>query len=328
LIHSHLFVIDPLESLNVTLDSSLRIMFELAALGNHICVCEPRQLLWTTDAGALAVTRELGFGRDATEFKVGSEKVIPLEDFSAIHMRKDPPYDLDYVATTWLLDPAAHVTKIYNHPEALRRYNEKLAIFRFPKDIRPAMVSSDPKVLFDFIVTRCHGDAVIKPLTLFGGRGVLRLQLEDASASKGAFMSQQVLLQVLQNETENGQHLRLVQPFDKAIFDGEVRVFTAFGEPIAWCLKKPAKGQFLANTRAGAELVDYKPSSEEEARVRRIATELLRDGVAFVGFDLIGGFVSEINLTSPRLLQAPGKLDNPYRRIAELVVKDISSAAK
>lgn len=320
----HLFLIDPLETLNIPLDSSLRMMFELAALGHRVYVCEPRHLTRSTLTGSQAVTRELHFREKATDFAVGKATVFALSAFSAVHMRKDPPYDLDYVATTWLLDPAARVTKVYNHPEALRRYNEKLAIFEFPSDIQPAFVSSDPRALLDFIASECHGDAVLKPLTLFGGRGVLRLQLEGPGRSGNEWVSRDVLLASLQKETEEGQHLRLVQPFDAAIFEGEVRVFTAFGEPLAWCLKRPAPGQFLANTRAGAELEAYTPSPAEEARVRRIAQTLLKDGVFFIGFDLIGGFVSEINLTSPRLLQAPGQKGSPYKRIAELVVRDSS----
>jgi glutathione synthase len=165
---------------------------------------------------------------------------------------------------------------------------------------------------------------VIKPLTLFGGRGVARLRLNESTSSEAEGLSRDELLAELIRETEGGRHIRLVQPFDPAIFDGEVRVFTAFGEPISWCLKRPAKGQFLANTRAGAQLEVYIPKPEEEARVRRIARELLEEGVTFIGFDLIGGYVSEINLTSPRLLEAPGSSENYYKKIASMIAKDVA----
>lgn len=323
--YQHLFIIDPLESLNLQLDSSLRMMFELKSLGHQIYVCEPRHLMWSSQSGPEAYGQEITFGSNPTQIRVGERKVHPYRTFSAIHMRKDPPYDIDYVATTWLLDPATKNIKVYNHPEALRRYNEKLAILGFPQDIKPALVSSEPRALLDFILDHCHGDAVVKPLTLFGGRGVTRLQLKSAAISPSAGYSREELEAVLARETEGGRHMRLVQPFDPAIFAGEVRVFTAFGEPISWCLKRPAQGQFLANTRAGAQLEPYQPPKSEVDRVRRIAQELLKEGVVFIGFDLIGGYVSEINLTSPRLLQAPGSEDHPYKKVAAMVAKDVAT---
>ena len=322
--YQHLFVIDPLDSLNLPLDSSLRMMFELQSLGHRVHVCEPKHLLWSSQSGPQAHAQEIVFGQEATQFRVGDRASLPYDSFAAIHMRKDPPYDIDYVATTWLLDPASKSTKVYNHPEALRRHNEKLAILRFPQDIKPVLVSSEPQALLDFVVHHCQGDAVIKPLTLFGGRGVVRLTLRQSTSAAHGGLSKEDLLAELTRETEGGRHIRLVQPFDPAIFDGEVRVFTAFGEPISWCLKRPAKGQFLANTRAGAQLETYSPKPEEDARVRRIAREMLKEGVSFIGFDLIGGYVSEINLTSPRLLQAPGSNENYYKKIASMIAKDVA----
>lgn len=320
----HLFVMDPLESLNKELDSSLRMAFELSALKAEVYTCEPRHLAWPSrvcragegeEPGPTAHVRLLSFKGDATTFTALPPAVMRLKDFQAIHMRKDPPYDLDYIAATWLMEPAGAGTKIYNAPSALRRFNEKLAILHFPADIQPALVSADPKELLAFVETVCKGDSILKPLTLFGGRGVLRL--------KSTPQCRDATLASLRSETADGTRLRLAQPFDAAIFQGEVRAFTAFGEPIAWCLKKPAEGQFLANTRMGAVLMDYKPSKVEEERVRRVAQSLLRDGVTFIGFDLIGGFLSEINLTSPRLLLPPGDTRNPYRTIAAMIQKDL-----
>lgn len=316
----HLFVMDPLESLNRALDSSLRMAFELALLGHEIYVCEPRQLAWPSGpSGPTAHCRMITFKDDPASATPDVARTFRLADFRAIHMRKDPPYDLDYIGATWLMEPAGPETKIYNAPSALRRFNEKLAILQFPDDIRPALVSADPAELMAFIETVCKGDAVIKPLTLFGGRGVLHLDVNKSS--------REAVQATLRSETADGTRMRLAQPFDKAIFDGEVRAFTAFGEPLAWCLKKPASGQFLANTRLGAELLPYQPTPEVEERVRRVAQTLLRDGVTFIGFDLIGGYLSEINLTSPRLLlppDAPGGGRHPYRTIAAMIQKDLS----
>ncbi len=312
---AHLFLIDPLESLNKELDSSLRLMFELKAMGHDVFTAEPRQLAWRTGGHAAAASRAMTFGKSAKEFTAAAPASRSLGDFAAIHMRKDPPYDLDYITTTWLLDAAPKSTRVYNSPSALRTFNEKLAILRFPEATRPALVSADPQELLRFVEKEAHGDAILKPLTLFGGRGVERLEAKkdlDAARRK------------LAEETGDGMHLRLIQPFDQGIFQGELRAFTAFGKPVAWCLKKPASGQFLANTRAGATLHAYTPTPEENRRVTDVAQALLKEGVVFIGFDVIGGYVSEINITSPRLLAAPGDTTPYYSQLAELVSQNLA----
>lgn len=312
---SHLFLIDALESLNKELDSSLRLMFELCALGHTVFTAEPRQLAWHSLNHATATARAMTFGRNAKEFVAAPPAPKALGDFAAIHMRKDPPYDMDYIMTTWLLDAAPASTRIYNSPTALRTFNEKLAILRFPLATRPALVSADCDELLQFAETVAHGDAILKPLTLFGGRGVERLEV-----TKDRAKARQKLLE----ETANGTHLRLIQPFDPNIFQGEVRAFTAFGKAIAWCLKKPSAGQFLANTRAGATLHSYDPPPEVEQRITDVAAALLKEGVVFAGFDVIGGFVSEINITSPRLLTPPGDEAPYYQQLADMVRRDLA----
>ncbi len=317
----HLFIIDPLASLNLALDSSLRLMAALAARGAEIYVAEPRQLGWQKSEGqGHARTQRLRFKSAATssapvpQFTPDPLSVRELGAFRAVHMRKDPPYDMDYIATTWLLDAVGSGTKVYNAPSALRGLNEKLAIFGCGEAARDAMVSADPEELLGFVEKQAGGDAVLKPLTLFGGRGVFRLSAEPRDAA----------LQKLREETQDGASPRLVQAFDPAIFQGEVRVFTAFGEPIAWCLKKPSDGNFLANTRMGATLSPYSPRPDEQTRVLEVAQNLRKIGVEFIGFDLIGGFVSEVNITSPRLLAGPGDEADHYGRIADLVQKDLA----
>ena len=318
----HLFVIDPLASLNVTLDSSLRMMAALARRGQRIHVCEPRQLYRRNgDLTARARATELHFGGEAGSYEVGATTDLALAHMAAVHMRKDPPYDLDYITCTWLLSTAtAQGIRVYNSPEALRRHNEKLAILDFPAACRSALVSSDPEQLLAFAESDARGDAILKPLTLFGGRGVERLEV--------AVLGRDQALARLRDATDEGQRARLIQAFDPAIFSGEVRVFTAFGQPIAWCLKRPAPGQYLANTRMGATLSPYTPTPDEVRRVETVARALATEGAVLLGFDLIGGYVSEINLTSPRLLQAGSTSglasQAPYDQIADLMLRDLS----
>jgi len=315
---NHLFLIDPLSSLNLALDSSLRMMNALEKIGHQIWVCEPRQLYWLTpQASAAARVQKLSFKGDAQKPVIEKEEAHNLDYFSALHMRKDPPYDLDYITSTWMLDTVSLNTKIYNKPEALRSYNEKLLIFKFPQFARPALFSSSVDDIVNFIKTTASGDGIIKPLHLFGGRGVQRITIKSIDDEIKA-------RQVLTSETAGGKTAKLVQAFDTSIFSGEVRAFTAFGEPIAWCLKKPASGEYLANTRTGATLHKYDPSKDEYERVAKFAAILNDLGMPFVGFDIIGGFVSEVNITSPRLLQAPEDIEYYYGKIANLIDQDLA----
>ncbi len=315
---NHLFLIDPLASLNLALDSSLRMMFALEQLGHQIWVCEPRHLYWSTpQVAAAAKVQKLSFKGDAQKPHVDRDEAHNLDYFNAVHMRKDPPYDLDYITTTWMLDTAGAKTKVYNKPEALRTYNEKLLIFKFPQFAKPALFSSNVDDIVNFIKTTAKGDGIIKPLHLFGGRGVQRVTIKTPDEEKKA-------RQLLAAETFEGKTAKLVQGFDSSIFSGEVRAFTAFGEPIAWCLKKPAAGEYLANTRTGATLHKYDPSKEEHERVAKFAAILNDLGMPFVGFDIIGGFVSEVNITSPRLLQASGDTEYYYGKMAKLVDQDLA----
>ena len=308
---THLFVIDPIESLNFKLDSSLRIAQALRGLGHDVAICTPNELEWAaTDGCAVAYTQFLDLDpSDVSRYQLAPKKRLRLDQFSAIHMRKDPPYDMAYIACTWLLDSAAKAgVKVLNAPQALRDFNEKLSIFQFPEAIQDGLLSSNADHLWQFLNDKCNGDAVLKPLTLFGGRGVLRLNRQQQSEAE--------IRKILTAETASGADYRLMQPFDARIFEGEIRVFCAGGQAMAWCLKKPHGDNFLANTRSGATLEPYEPNARELHFVEQIARQLLEHGIYYLGFDLIGGHVSEINITSPRLLQASDDNPEPYNRIA------------
>lgn len=319
----HLFIIDPLDGLNFDLDSSLRMARALATRGHRIFFTTIQEISWRSAKGA-AWTRsvEATFGPKNLLPDVTTKVMRSLSDFEAIHMRKDPPFDLGYIEATWLLDSVASKVRIYNHPAALRSFNEKVSILMFPGEIRPALVSSDTDEIIEFIGTDCAGDAIVKPLALFGGRGVERLRLGTGHYTAGE------AAKLINTMTHDGAEKRMVQPFDERIFGGEVRAFCVGGEPIAWCLKKPAGGEFLANTRAGATLAAYQPTPDEIARVKNVAARLAMEGIAIVGFDLIAGYISEINLTSPRLLLPAGDSaaeKAAYERFAVWVERDAAT---
>ncbi len=287
----HLFVIDPLERLNWAWDTSIKIAFALHELGHHVFFCTGRELTRSLHpSGAFAVSRQIHFGPRHSEIAVGEPMRLSLDDFAAIHMRREPPYDLDYIGTLWILDAVAQHVPVFNAPRALLEINEKLSILDFPLFTKPAMVSSSAEELLAFTKEKCNANIVIKPLGLYGGRGVEHIEGERGLEEK------------LHLATMNGKEARLVQEFNPAVVEGEVRAFTVAGKPVAWCLKVPKKGEFLANTRAGSTLETYRPSRRDVDVATGVAETLLRRGVVFAGIDMIGGWLSEVNITCPALL--------------------------
>lgn len=306
----HLFVMDPLEKLDPVMDTSLRIAFALHQISHESYATTPWELSWQRgESCARAQCRKLEFKSDAGSAKARSDvEVFSLSDFSTIHMRKDPPFDMDYIATTWLLDTAHATSKVYNSPSGLRSINEKAIILRYPDAIAPALVSANPEQMLQFIKNECQGDAMLKPLNLYSGKGIHRLTLADSN--------EEGILALLHNQTK-GVLQMLLQPFDPAIFDGEVRVFAIHGEPIAWCLKRPAPGSYMANSSFGSTRHAYVPTPGECDLIKHISRDLLKYGIEIVGYDLIGGKISEINVTSPRLLTAPEDKNDYFKTIAE-----------
>ena len=307
----HLFLLDAFESLNLRLDTSLRLAWALAARGHDVLSTTAAGLsLRRGDPSSRALVTRLTFpGGEIGDCQRTPAGQMELCDFDAIHMRKDPPFDASYLALTWHLDTAGPSTRVYNDPAALRTVNEKLGILRFPEYIRPALYSANPQALADFVREEAGGDAILKPLTLFGGRGILRLQ--DSPD----------LTEILRRETADGP--RLIQPFDKAIHAGEVRAFTVGGKALAFCLKKPGEGSFLANTSSGATLEPWQPDQATLTMVEDVAGRLYKEGMVFLGFDIIGGHLSEINITSPRLLTGVGDDTDYYQPMAAWVEEDL-----
>lgn len=309
----HLFIIDPISALNLRMDTSLRLAWHLQTTTKHsVMACTPRDLQWIIGAKtATALAAPLLFSLTPESASLGMAREMPLSDFAIIYMRKDPPCDLNYLSTTWMLQSAGRTTKLVNEPRALQSLNEKMATFLFPDESIPACVSASPAALCSF-AAQYPGELIAKPLDLFGGRGIERL-------SKDQLDQPESCLQTMERITESGQTVRILQPFRSAVAQGEIRAFYGFGQEIAWCLKIPKEGGFLANTAAGARLEPYQPSSALKRKIDRVAAELLALGAYFVGFDIIAEEISEINLTSPRLLYANTKQrDEAFAKLTEL----------
>jgi len=306
----HLFIMDPFEKLNLALDSSLRMAYALAELGHQIYFGEAQDLVWSNQwAVARLKASEIQFKGTPESAQLDSPMPCSLDTFNGIHMRKDPPFDMNYITCTWFLDSAPKSTKILNSPEILRSFNEKLGTFMFSNWMLPTCTSANPRELLEFIRELNCPFVILKPLDLFGGRGVEKMDRSNLAAIH-------TKLNLL---THGGQIAFMAQPFDPAVQDGEIRAFTAGGETLAWCKKVPAAGNFLANTRAGAKLMPHDPTPKQRVAVKAIAEKMLSLGAFLTGIDLIGDHVSEINITSPRMLTGePGDLA-PYGKVASLI---------
>jgi glutathione synthase len=306
----HLFVMDSLDKLNLAWDTSIKLAYLLTKKGPvDVYFCEMHDLSLSSHPTAVSVNAaKMLFGAAPASLTLGAKEVLDLSEFQLVQMRKEPPYDLSYVECLWILNIAKAQTTVWNDPLALLQTNEKLVITEFPEYAAPCMVGSDPRRLHQWAVKHCAGNIVVKPLNLFGGRGVVHLQ------------SLESLEQDLYQETGGGKHLRLIQKFEPKIADGEVRAFAVSGKPISWCLKIPAKGDFLANTRAGSTLADYTPTAKEVECVSRVASTLMTRGIHVCGFDLIQGAISEVNITCPAILSPVRESLEGLDQVVELMM--------
>ena len=309
----HLFITDPITKLNLELDTSVRLAYALHLKNQIVAVCSPTDLSWKSGQRfPSALAQVVEFDSSSLTYSISGTHQITLDKFQSIHMRKDPPFDADYIATTWFLDHLPSSTRVYNAPQALRSFNEKFSLLHYPNIALPSLVSGSSSQIFNFIENESQGDAILKPLHLFGGRGVERLVLKTLGRKR--------CVEKIDNILKSSSPI-LAQPFNPLIFTGEIRSFTAFGHLSYWCRKIPKNGEFLANTRSGATLETYVPSQNEFKKIMNLSQELANQGIHFVGYDIIGEKVTEINITSPRLL-APGKIpEEPFHQIAEHLLK-------
>ena len=305
---AHLFIIDPIDAATLPINSSVRLAFALHQQGVEVYSAGIDDLFSHSGRGTQCRCRRINFTDVAhTAVVIDTEaQVKPLAAFASVQMRKDPPFDLAYITATWHLDKAG--THVVNRPRALRDYNEKMAVLHFPVQTVKSLVSADIEQLLTFIAQELQGNAIVKPLLRHGGQGVVRVPLAD--------IGEQEARQKLSAAQQQYGTTLLVQQFREEVWQGEVRCFCAYGEPVAWCLKQPAAGNFLANTAQGAKLFMHRPSTAEVETATYVAQRLLQDGVYFIGFDMIAGLITEINLTSPRLLLPPATKDDPYPQIA------------
>ena len=289
------FILDRLDSIKIAKDSSFAMMREAASRGHRLFAMQQGDLAWKGGmtvglARALELTGEEGDRHRWYRAKESQE--TPLQEFDAVLMRKDPPFDMEYVYSTYLLELAeGQGARVINSPRGIRDHNEKLAIAKFPQFTAPTLVTRQEHLLRDFLAE--HGDIVLKPLDGMGGASVFRVHSADHNIS--------VIIETL---THYGTRTIMAQRHIPEIAQGDKRILLIDGEPVPYTLARiPKAGESRGNLTAGGTGV-AQPLSARDREIAAALGPALRDqGLMLVGLDVIGDYLTEINVTSPTCMQ-------------------------
>jgi glutathione synthase len=283
-----LFIADPLESFKIQKDSTFAMMRVAQEAGHSLWFCQSKNVLWKDDL-VVADCQSLVMKPSSTSwFELGDIESRALNSFSAVLMRTDPPFDIEYLNTTWLLSAAARQgAKVFNEPSAVRDHSEKLSITEFPELIPPTLVTRELAAVEQFHQT--HSDIVIKPLDGMGGMGVFRVGPDGLN-----------LASIVETLGENGARTLMVQRFLPEIAQGDKRVLLIGGEVVPFALARiPQGSEIRGNLAAGGKGVAMPLTDAEKKAAEKLAPVLNQRGLFLVGLDLIGGYLTEINVTSP-----------------------------
>jgi glutathione synthase len=286
------FITDPLESFKIYKDTTFAMMREAAARGHALHVLEQEDLAWRAgtvwgDARALALT-----GEKPRWFRTDEPRAMPLEEFDAVVMRKDPPFDMEYVVSTWLLEIAeARGARVFNRPRAIRDWNEKLGIARFAQFTAPTVVARRESVIREFLAE--HRDIILKPLDGMGGASVFRVHDRDHNVNV-----------IIETMTHYGRRTIMAQRFIPEISVGDKRVLLIAGKPVPYALARiPKPGETRGNLAAGGTGVARELTPRDREIAETVGGALAREGLLLVGLDVIGDYLTEVNVTSPTCFQ-------------------------
>ena len=291
-------VMDPIDSISAYKDSSLAMLLAASARGWSLHYMELNDL-YIRDGLTRARTQDLEVRDDANDwFSLGESHDIALHELDVLIMRKDPPFDMEFVYATYLLQRAEEQgLMVVNRPASLRDCNEKMFTAWFPECCPTTLVCREHRLLREFLAE--HGDIVVKPLDGMGGASIFRVKSDDSNVS--------VIFETL---TAHETRFAMAQQYIPEIIHGDKRILLIDGEPIPYGLARvPAKGELRGNLAAGAEGVGAPLTEREYEICRQVGPALRERGLLFVGLDVIGDYLTEINVTSPTCIR---ELDGLY----------------
>lgn len=281
-------VMDPIGAINFKKDTTLALLLAAQERGWSLVYMELCDLM-LRDGVAVARQRALKVYDDANRwYELGEVRDRPMADLDCVLMRKDPPFDSEYIYATYILEAAQNQgVLVVNRPQSLRDCNEKIFATQFPQCTPPLLVSRDPARLRAF--HKEHRDVIYKPLDGMGGIGIFRVREDDPNLS--------VIIETL---TRHGAQTIMAQRYIPEIIDGDKRVLMIDSEPVPWCLARvPAVGEVRGNLAAGGTGIVRPLSDRDRWIAEQVAPELRKRGLLFVGLDIIGDYLTEINVTSP-----------------------------
>jgi len=284
------FQMDPIEAVDIDADSSFRLAEAAQARGHRLLVYTPDTLAWK-DGRVVALVRDLEVRRVRGGHAIlGDRREMDLSQADVLWLRQDPPFDMGYITSTHLLDRLSGTTLVVNDPFWVRNYPEKLLVLQFPDLIPPTLIARDLAQLRAF--KAAHGDIIVKPLYGNGGAGVFRLKEGD-----GNLASLHELFAGINREP------LIAQKFLPAVSAGDKRVILVDGEPAGAINRVPQAGETRSNMHVGGRAEPARLTERDREICAAIGPLLREKGQVFVGIDVIGGFLTEINLTSPTGIQ-------------------------
>jgi glutathione synthase len=277
---------DPIEGINIHSDTTFLMMETAQARGHSLWVYQPERLAME-DGRVFARGRPVTIRRETGDHvTAGPLEVQDMAGFDVVLMRQDPPFDMAYITATHFLDKIHPETLVVNNPTEVRNAPEKLFVTDFPGVQPPTLVTSDIEAIYDFRAR--HGDMVLKPLYGGGGSGVARLKADDPNLDA-----------LLELHAMIGREPVIAQKFLPAVSKGDKRILLVDGAPVGAINRVPAAGQVRSNLRVGGTAEAVELTARDKDLCAIIGPELKRRGLLFVGIDVIGDYLTEINVTSP-----------------------------
>jgi len=286
------FIVDPLDDFKIYKDSTFAMMREAAARGHELYALQQEDVVWQSGAVTGHAQKLYLTGDPVAWYRTEATQAIPLKDFEAVVMRKDPPFDMEYVYSTYLLELAQEQgARIFNNPRAIRDCNEKLTIARFPQFTAPTLVTRQASLIHEFLVA--HDDIILKPLDGMGGTSVFRVHAKDPNLNV-----------IIETVTHYGRRTIMAQRYIPAIADGDKRVLLIGGKPVPFVLARiPKPGETRGNLAAGGTGVARELTPRDREIAETLGPLLNAQGLLLVGLDVIGDYLTEVNVTSPTCFQ-------------------------
>ena len=293
----YLFVMDAAESINRETDSTLLMMHESSKRGHEIYYCRVEDL-FIKSATSFACMHSVEFSENEDIFCLSEPGDLPLAAMDAVFMRKDPPFDMNYVYATQILELASKDTFIINDPKGVRGANEKLYALNFPTAIPETIVTKDTNRLKSFL-SEVGGEMIIKPLGKCGGEGIFYIKEGDKNINA-----------LFETSTNFQTEFIMGQRYIPEIKDGDKRIILINGEAVGAVSRVPQDDEHRGNIHIGGKGVRCEITKRDKELCNIIAPRLKQDGLYFVGLDIIGDWITEINVTSPTCLVEINKLNN------------------